>query len=77
MVDVVHEAFPWSALLTRDEVDEFVGELVSADNPVAVGHVIDAWRHTAQVWGDPELAAVLSAPSGNDFGAVPEPGARR
>ncbi len=83
IADVAPEVFPWVAFLSRDEIREFVGELVSTmkaadsiDNPAPVAQVIDAWRHTAEVLADPELAAVLSAPSGEDFGSVPGPGAR-
>ncbi|MCV7382740.1 hypothetical protein [Mycolicibacter longobardus] len=84
IADVVPEVFPWVTFLSRDELDEFVVELVSTikaaesiDNPAPIARVIDAWRHTAEVLADPELAAVLSAPSDEDFGPVPEPGARR
>ena len=80
---VVPEVFPWVAFLSREEVREFVVELVSTmkaadsiDNPAPVAQVIDAWRHTAEVLADPEIAAVLSAPSDEDFGPVPAPGAR-
>ncbi len=84
VTDVVPEVFPWVAFLSREEVREFVVELVSTmkaaesiDNPAPVAQVIDSWRHTAEVLADPELAAVLSAPSDADFGPVPEPGIRR
>lgn len=84
VTDVVPEVLPWVAFLSPDEVREFVDELTSTikaaeslNNPAPVAQVIDAWRHTAEVLADPELAAVLSAPSGEDLGAVPEPGARR
>lgn len=80
VTDVVPAVFPWVAFLSRNEVREFVVELVSTmkaaesiDNPAPVANVIDAWRHTAEVLADPELAAVLSAPSDEDFGSVPEP----
>lgn len=82
--EVIPGVFPWVAFLSRDEIGEFVGELVSRmtaadsiDNPAPIAQVIDAWRHTAEVLADPELAAVLSAPSDTDFGSVPEPGAHR
>lgn len=81
--DVVPDVFPWVAFLPRDEVREFVAELVSTmkaaesiDNPAPVAQVIDAWRHTAEVLADPELAAVLGAPSDGDYGPVPAPEVR-
>lgn len=83
IADVVPEVFPWVAFLSRDEVGEFVADLLttmkaaeSIDNPAPVAQVIDAWRHTAEVLADPELATVLSAPSDEDFGSVPEPRSR-
>jgi NAD(P)-dependent dehydrogenase (short-subunit alcohol dehydrogenase family) len=83
VTDVVPQVFPWVAFLSREEAREFVVELVSTmkaadsiDNPAPVAQVIDAWRHTAEVLADPELAAVLSGSSDGDFGAVPEPGVR-
>ena len=83
VTDVVPEVFPWVAFLSRDEVREFVVELVSTmkaaesiDNPAPVAQVIDSWRHTAEVLADPELAVVLSAPSDGDYGPVPAPDAR-
>lgn len=83
VTDVVPEVFPWVAFLSRDELRQFVIELVSTmraaesiDNPAPVAQVIDAWRHTAEVLADPELAAVLSVPSDEDFGQVPPPAVR-
>jgi hypothetical protein len=83
VADVVPEVFPWVTFLPREEVHEFVVELVSTmkaaesiDNPAPVAQVIDAWRHTAEVLADPEVAAVLGAPSDGDYGPVPTPGVR-
>jgi hypothetical protein len=83
VTDVIPEVFPWVAFLSRDEVREFVVELVSKmkaaesiDNPAPVAQVIDSWRHTAEVLADPELAAVLSASSDGDYGSVPVPEVR-
>ncbi|WP_068160294.1 hypothetical protein [Rhodococcus phenolicus] len=82
VTDVLPDVFPWVTFLTRDDVQEFVVELVatlraadSLDNPAPVVHVIDAWRHTAEALADPVLAAILAADTGDDHGAVPAPGA--
>lgn len=81
VADVLPEVFPWVAFLSREEVQEFVVELVetlraaeSLDNPAPVVQVIEAWRHTAEVLADPELAAVLAADTDEDHGVVPAPG---
>lgn len=82
VTDVLPEVFAWAVFLSREEVQEFVVELVatlraaeSLDNPVPVVQVIDAWRHTAQVRADPELAAILAADTDTDtdLGTVPAP----
>ncbi|NLG56370.1 MAG: hypothetical protein GX542_12130, partial [Rhodococcus sp.] len=80
VADVVREVFPWVAFLSEEELHTFIGELVetmraaeSLDNPAPVVHLIDAWRHTAEVLADPELAAILSADSDGDFGPTPAP----
>ena len=84
MAEVAPQVFPWVAFLSRDEAREFVKELVSTmkaaesiDNPAPVVEVIEAWRHTAEVLADPELAAALTAPSDVDHGPVPQPKTRR
>lgn len=83
VTDVVPQVFPWVAFLSAEEIHEFVDELVmtiqaaeSIDNPAPVAHVIETWRHSAEVLADPELAAVLTAPSDADYGPVPAPGAK-
>ena len=80
VTDVLPEVFPWVAFLSKEEMQEFVVELVatlraaeSLDNPVPVVQVIDAWRHTAEVLADPELAAILASDTDEDLGIVAAP----
>lgn len=80
VVDVLPEAFPWVQFLPREDVERFVLDLVttlraaeSLDNPAPVALVIESWRHTAEVYADPELAAALAAATDDDHGAVAEP----
>lgn len=79
LVDVVPEVFPWVRFLPVEEVRAFVLELVETlrgadalENPAPVVQVISAWQSTAEVYADPELAAVLSG-DGADYGPVPAP----
>ncbi|GAA3133456.1 hypothetical protein GCM10020255_007910 [Rhodococcus baikonurensis] len=79
VTDVLPEVFPWVAFLS-EEVQEFVVELVatlraaeSLDNPAPVVQVIEAWRHTAEVLADPELAAILASGTDEDLGVVAAP----
>lgn len=76
---VLPDAFPWVEFLPHDDVQAFVVELGTAlgasaaiENPAPVVAVIETWRHTAMVFADPELAALLAGPTDSDFGAVPE-----
>ncbi len=80
VVDVLPEAFPWVKFLPREDVQEFVVDLVatlraaeSVNNPAPVALVIESWRHTAEVYADPELAAALAADTVDDLGPVAEP----
>ncbi|MDV8128798.1 MULTISPECIES: hypothetical protein [Rhodococcus] len=80
VTDVLPEVFPWVAFLSKEEVQEFVVELVatlraaeSLDNPAPVVQVIEAWRHTAEVMADPELAAFLASDTDEDLGVVAAP----
>ena len=80
VTNVLPEVFPWVSFLSKEEVQEFVVELVatlraaeSLDNPVPVVQVIEAWRHTAEVMADPELAAILASDTDKDLGIVAAP----
>jgi hypothetical protein len=55
----------------RTEMDAELAGLAGVDRTVALA----AWHSTALVYADPELHAMLSAPSaGEDHGPVPPPG---
>ncbi|MBN6036286.1 hypothetical protein [Amycolatopsis sp. 195334CR] len=78
--EVVPVAFPWVRFLPKEDVRAFVVELVetlaaaeSLRNPAPVANLVAAWRHTAEVHADPELAAILQR-DGDDLGLVPAPG---
>lgn len=80
LLEVLPEVFPWVRFLPEDAVRAFLDELVATlhavedlDNLAPVAQLITEWRHTAEVYADPHLAAVL-AQDGDDFGPVPEPG---
>jgi hypothetical protein len=80
VTEVLPEAFPWVRFLPKEDVQGFVVELVgtlkaadSLDNLAPVAQVIVGWRHTAEVYADPEVLAVLLHQDIEDFGPVPEP----
>lgn len=73
-------AFAWARLLSDAEIDQFALELADAlnvgaalDNPAPSAQTIEAWRHTAEVYADPDLARILRAATNDDGGAVPAP----
>jgi len=77
--EVLPTAFPWVKFLPTHDVQAFVVELVdtieaaeSLDNPAPVAALIAAWRHTAELYADPDLLASLRA-DGDDFGPIPQP----
>lgn len=66
--------------LPADAVGELVSEFVdtataagSVGNMASVSQLLAAWRHTAEVYSDPDLYAILKAPTSGDYGPVPMP----
>ena len=71
---------PWMSWLPvadrRACIDELVGDLVAGvdlDNFARFTHDLNAWRNTAEVWSDPNLAARLQGEFIGDIGEVPRP----
>ncbi|HET8684193.1 MAG TPA: hypothetical protein VFM54_20315 [Micromonosporaceae bacterium] len=74
-------ALPWVRFLPDTAIDELAAELVAAayvaslpNSLVPVSQLLAEWRHTAEVYADPELHAMLTRPTEDDFGPVPAPG---
>ncbi len=72
--------FAWARLLSEAEVDTFARELAdslrvgaSLNSPAPSAQTIEQWRHTAEVYADPELARVLRTSTTDDLGAVRAP----
>ncbi|HEX5540882.1 MAG TPA: hypothetical protein VFX60_04870 [Micromonospora sp.] len=83
LLEALPEVFPWVRFLPADDVQAFLTELVEVlravedfDNIAAVAQLITEWRHTAEVYADPELLEILTR-GGDDFGPVPAPSADR
>lgn len=79
---ILPAALPWVRFLPDAAVDELAGELVatvhaaaSLNNLAPVSQLLAEWRHTAEVYADPELHAILTHAHGDDFGSVPAPDA--
>jgi hypothetical protein len=66
--------------LTDGDRMTFAQELVDAmdaseslGSPTPVLQLITEWRHTAEIYADPELLAALGSDVVEDFGTVPPP----
>lgn len=80
VTQVVPEVFPWVRYLPAESVREFVVELVESlratdelDTKAPVAVVIAAWKHTAEIYADPELFKAMTQTEHGDFGPVPPP----
>lgn len=78
---VLPEALPWVTFLPDADVDELLSDLVavaqgaaSIENLTPVSVLLTQWRHTAEVYADPELLEMLTQEPEGDLGSVPAPG---
>jgi hypothetical protein len=78
--EVLGRALPWVRFLPASAVEELVADFIdtataagSVGNMASVSQLLTAWRHTAEVYSDPELFAILRTPTTGDFGLVPMP----
>jgi Family of unknown function (DUF6247) len=80
-VQVLPAVFPWVRHLPEDAWGEFAAEWLDTlsaagelDNNAAVEAVVAAWQHTAEIYADPELFAILTREhDGTDYGPVLPP----
>lgn len=66
LAEILPDAFPWIRLFTNDEqvtfAQEFVEVMETGDavgRPASVLQLITEWRHTAEIYADPELLKAL------------------
>ncbi len=64
--------------LTADAVDILLTELVdtargavSLDNLAPIALLLTQWRHSAEIYADPNLLAILTREPDGDLGTVP------
>ncbi|MGH3923450.1 MAG: hypothetical protein ACRDTT_11390 [Pseudonocardiaceae bacterium] len=77
---ILPQALPWVTFLPTEAVGEFLDELmvtlqaaVSIDNLWPVSQLLVEWRHTAEIYADPQLYAAVTRVLGGDGGPVPRP----
>jgi hypothetical protein len=77
---VLPEALPWSAFLPERDRDLLLTELIEVAQgsaslrnlgPIAV--LLEQWRHSAEIYADPETFTQSTAMPEGDFGPVPRP----
>lgn len=75
------EALPWAAFLPDPDLEEMLSEIIavaqgsaSLRNLAPLAILLDQWRHSAEVYADPELLALITSDPEGDLGpvAVPE-----
>lgn len=80
LLETLPQIFPWVRFLPSEERATFTQELIDVikacedlDTPAPVLQVIAEWRHTAEVYADPELFAAVRRSVKTDLGVVAEP----
>lgn len=80
LMSILPQVFPWIRFLIPEDQTTFVQELIATmdasdevGSPAPVLQVIAEWRHTAQIYADPELLELLRSQTVGDLGAVPAP----
>jgi hypothetical protein len=85
-VDMIRQVLPgvlpWVRFLPVDAVDQLATEFVETthaaaalNNMAPVSQLLVEWRHTAEVYADPQLFAILTQEHEGDHGPVPTPDA--
>ncbi|MGW6769167.1 hypothetical protein ACWGBX_01930 [Streptomyces sp. NPDC055037] len=74
------EALPWSTFLPAEDRDTLLVELVDTvrgavalDNLAPIALLLTQWRHSAEIYADPALLAVVTREPEGDLGPVPVP----
>lgn len=77
---VLPTVVPWMRFLPADDVEVLVAELAdtilaaaAVNNLAPISQLLVAWQHTAEVYADPKLHAILTADHEGDHGPMPEP----
>ncbi|MGW7226331.1 hypothetical protein [Streptomyces cyaneofuscatus] len=84
-IDALHqalpEALPWTTFLPEADIDTLISELVATasgavalENLAPIALLLTQWRHSAEVYADPALLAILTRDHEGDLGPVPAPG---
>jgi hypothetical protein len=74
------DALPWSNFLPPEDVDVLIAELVDTargaaalENLGPIALLLTQWRHSAEIYADPTLLAIITREPDGDLGPVPVP----
>ncbi|MFG3494166.1 hypothetical protein [Streptomyces sp. NPDC047928] len=74
------DALPWSVFLPDEDVETMLAELAETargaaalENLAPIALLLSQWQHSAEVYADPALHAVLTREPDGDLGPVPAP----
>jgi hypothetical protein len=80
LLQALPEALPWTTFLPAEDIDTFLAELVATargavalDNLTPIALLLAQWRHSAEIFADPALLAMLTREPEGDLGPVPAP----
>lgn len=78
--EVLPTVLPWARFLPTADVDQLAAELAATaeaasaiGNMAPVSQLLTEWRHTAEIYADPDLYQALTTQSLGDYGPVPRP----
>jgi len=81
-IAALRQALPWSTFLPAEDVEILLADLVttargavSLDNLTPIALLLTQWKHSAEVYADPTLLAILTREPEGDLGPVPMPAA--
>ncbi|MFJ6620116.1 hypothetical protein ACIQOW_21395 [Kitasatospora sp. NPDC091335] len=74
------EVLSWSSFLPDEDIETLLAELIEAvrnavtpDKLVPIALLLTQWKHSAEVYADPALLAVLTREPEGDHGPVRRP----
>lgn len=74
------QVLPWTTFLPPEDIDTLISELVDTasgavalDNLAPIALLLTQRRHSAEVYADPDLFAILIREPEGDFGPVSPP----
>jgi hypothetical protein len=78
---VLPDALPWSVFLPEEDIEGLLADLIHTARGAAaveslgpIATILTQWRHSAEIYADPELHRAVTAEPEGDAGSVPVPG---